>query len=113
MITKLALSCQLTGIVNGPPKQIKITMQAVSPGLKTIQLTSSTNATVDVPSFVTGTTSPVIVTATKINQSPGSPDISIYHKQRVWGDGQLRSGRLYGHDREGSGDSYLPETEQR
>ena len=67
-----ALSCQLTDIVNGPPKQIMITMQDVSPGLKTIQLTSSTNATVAIPSFVAGTTSPVVVTATKINQSESS-----------------------------------------
>ena len=72
VITQLALSCQLTGIVNGPPKQIMITMQAVSPGLDTIQLTSSANATVAIPSFVAGTTSPVIVTATKINQSESS-----------------------------------------
>jgi len=72
VVTRLGLSCQLTGVVNGPPKQIKITMQAESPGLKTIQLTSSTNATVAIPSFVAGTTSPVVVTATKVNQAETS-----------------------------------------
>jgi len=72
VITQLALSCQLTGIVNGPPKQIKIAMQALPPGLNTIQLTSSTNATVAIPSFVVGTTSPVTVTATKVNQAESS-----------------------------------------
>jgi len=72
VVTRLGLSCQLTGVVNGPPKQIKITMQAASPGLKTIQLTSSANATVAIPSFAVGTTSPVVVTATKINQTASS-----------------------------------------
>jgi YVTN family beta-propeller protein len=65
-------SCQLTGIVAGPPEQIQITMQDTGSGLASIQATESVNASVSIPGFSTGTTSPVVVTATKLNQSQGS-----------------------------------------
>jgi len=65
-------TCKLTGTVNGPPVQIFITMQDATSGVKTIQVTSAVNATVDIPSFEAGTTSPLLVTATKLNQSHSS-----------------------------------------
>jgi nidogen-like len=68
-----APSCVLSGVVNGPPKQILITVQDAGSGLKSIAPTSNTtNATVTWPPFATGSTSPLVVTATKINQSLGS-----------------------------------------
>lgn len=65
-------SCTLTGVIAGPPKQIQITAQDSGSGLRSIVVTSSSNATTSVPPFTPGTTSPVVVTATKINQSAGS-----------------------------------------
>jgi hypothetical protein len=65
-------SCQLTSIVNGPPKQLIVTMQDAASGLQTIQLAAEANTTVNVPSFTIGATTPVIVTATKVNQSQSS-----------------------------------------
>jgi hypothetical protein len=67
-----APTCQLTSIVNGPPKQLVVTMQDAASGLQTIQLASEVNATVSIPAFTVGVTTPVVVTATKVNQSQGS-----------------------------------------
>ncbi len=68
--------CSLTGIVAGPPKQLQVTMQDIGSGLNTIQLVSAVNATVDLPPFTPGTTSPVVVTATKVDQS-GTSDVAF------------------------------------
>jgi hypothetical protein len=65
-------SCQLTGVISGPPKQLQVTMQDSGSGLQAIQVTSAVNVTVDVPSFATGTVSPLVVTATKVDQSQSS-----------------------------------------
>jgi hypothetical protein len=65
------VTCLLTGTITGPPKQIQITAQA-SGGLQSINVLDTTNATTVVPAFSTGTTSPVVVTSTKIVQSGGS-----------------------------------------
>jgi hypothetical protein len=65
-------SCALTGVVAGPPKQIQITVQDSDSGLLSVVPTESNNATVQVPPFVPGTTSPQVVTATKIDQSQGA-----------------------------------------
>jgi hypothetical protein len=59
----------LTAVIAGPPKQIQITVQDADDGLKSIVVTTSTNATTVVPPFTVGTTSPVVVTATKIDQT--------------------------------------------
>ncbi len=67
-----APSCQLTSIVNGPPKQLIVTMQDAASGLQTIQLTAEVNTTVSIPSFTVGATTPVTVTATKVDQSQTS-----------------------------------------
>jgi hypothetical protein len=64
-------SCSLLGVINGPPKAIQITTSD-SGGLASIVVTKSTNATTPVPAFTVGTTSPVVVTSTKVNQSASS-----------------------------------------
>ncbi|HEX8849069.1 MAG TPA: hypothetical protein VF761_06030 [Gemmatimonadaceae bacterium] len=53
-------------------KYIEITVQDTKSGLTSIQVMQSTNATTVVPPFPPFTTSPVVVTATKINQASGS-----------------------------------------
>lgn len=65
-------SCALTGVVAGPPKQIQITVQDTGSGLASVQVIQSTNADTVVPPFSVGTTAPVVVTATKIDQTQGS-----------------------------------------
>jgi hypothetical protein len=61
-------TCILTGVIAGPPKQIQITVQAAN-GLQAITVTSTTNGVISVPAFTIGTTSPIVLTATKIDQS--------------------------------------------
>src|SRR5207244_10466042 len=56
----------------GPPAQIDITVQDPGDGLKSVVVTKHVNATVSVPAFTLGTTNPVVITATKTNQSLGS-----------------------------------------
>jgi hypothetical protein len=65
-------SCRLTATIAGPPKQIKITVQDTGSGLGSVVVTSSKNSANTVPPFTPGTTSPVVVTSTKIDQSQGS-----------------------------------------
>jgi hypothetical protein len=62
-------TCALTAVIAGPPKQIQITVQDTDSGLGTVIATTANNATVVVPPFTVGTTSPVVVTATKIDQT--------------------------------------------
>ena len=56
-------------VVAGPPTQLIITFQDTDSGLASIVVTQSDNADTVVPPFAVGTTDPVTVTATKINQS--------------------------------------------
>ncbi len=65
-------SCDLTAVIDGPPKQIQVTVQDPDGGLQSIEVTDSTNATVSVPPFTVGTLDPVVVTGTKIDQSSPS-----------------------------------------
>ena len=65
-------SCALTNVVAGPPKQIQITVQDSNAGIASIQVTESNNASVNVPAFASGTTDPLLVVATKTDQSQGS-----------------------------------------
>ncbi len=53
----------------GPPTQIGIEAQALESGLNDISVIEADNAWVTVPSFSNGTTEPIVITATKINQS--------------------------------------------
>ena len=49
-----------------------MTAQDTASGIKTIVVTTKVNTNVTWPAFVQGTTSPVVVTGTKINQSLAS-----------------------------------------
>jgi hypothetical protein len=53
----------------GPPTQLIVTFQDTGSGLSSLVVTQSDNADTPVPPFVVGTTDPVTVTATKIDQS--------------------------------------------
>jgi hypothetical protein len=53
----------------GPPTQLIVTFQDTGSGLASLVVTQSENADTPVPPFVVGTTDPVTVTATKIDQS--------------------------------------------
>ncbi len=57
-----------TTISSGPPTQAITTIQDGGSGLASIIVTQSDNADTPVPPFTPGTTQPVVVTATKINQ---------------------------------------------
>lgn len=62
-------SVTLANVIAGPPKQIQLSVQDNGSGLQSIIVNTSTNAITVVDPFVTGTTSAVTVTATKVNQS--------------------------------------------
>ena len=64
-------TCMLTATIDGPPKQIQITVQDTG-GLAAIVVDDSTNADTVVPPFTPGTTSPVLIQSTKINQALGA-----------------------------------------
>ena len=66
--------CYLSSTIAGPPKQIQVTVQDTGSGIATIQVDESQNGTVSwspkpIPA---GYTSPILVTATKTNQSKSS-----------------------------------------
>jgi hypothetical protein len=56
-------------VIAGPPTQLVVTVSDSDTGLQSIVVTQSDNADTVVPPFTAGTTDPVTVTATKINQS--------------------------------------------
>lgn len=56
-------------VVFGPPTQLIVTFQDEGSGLDSLVVTQSDNADTVVPPFAAGTTDPVVVTATKIDQS--------------------------------------------
>jgi Putative Ig domain len=62
-------TCKVTALIKGPPTQQQVTVQDTGSGLKSITNIKITNGTVATPSFTQGTTGPVVVTATKTNQS--------------------------------------------
>jgi hypothetical protein len=59
-------------VIAGPPTQLVVTVSDVDTGLQSIVVTQSDNADTPVPPFTVGTTDPVTVTATKIDQSRGA-----------------------------------------
>jgi hypothetical protein len=69
---RLPPTCVLSGTLVGPPKAIQVTVGDTGSGLKSIVVTTSTNATTPVPAFSVGQKTPVVVTATKINQALAS-----------------------------------------
>jgi hypothetical protein len=58
-----------TSEMSGPPAQVFFTFQDTGSGLSTLVVTQSGNADTVVPPFVSGTTDPVVVSSTKIDQS--------------------------------------------
>lgn len=62
-----APDCEITALLEGPPRQLQVTVRDQNSGLATIEVTVNTNASVSVPNFTVGTSDPVVVTATKID----------------------------------------------
>jgi hypothetical protein len=58
-----------TAVISGPPAQAVTTFQDTGSGLVSLVVTRSENADTVVPPFIPGTTEPVVVTSTKIDQS--------------------------------------------
>jgi len=56
-------------VIAGPPTQLQVTVSDPQTGLQSIVVTQSDNADTPVPPFTVGTTDPVVITATKIDQS--------------------------------------------
>lgn len=56
-------------VIAGPPTQLQVTVSDPQTGLQSIVVTQSDNADTPVPPFTVGTTDPVTITATKIDQS--------------------------------------------
>ena len=61
-------TCPLT-VTQGPPTQVTVTVRDAQTGLAEILVTKSENTDTVVPPFTVGSTDPVVVTSTKINQS--------------------------------------------
>jgi hypothetical protein len=60
--------CPITAIA-GPPAQVQVAVQDTGSGLASVVVTKSENADTPVPPFTVGTTDPVNITATKIDQT--------------------------------------------
>ncbi|HEX5760739.1 MAG TPA: hypothetical protein VF121_16240 [Thermoanaerobaculia bacterium] len=65
-------TCFLKAVHPGPPKKIEIQVQDEESGLLFVDVALAENAGVAIPSFEIGTTGPLIVTATKVNQALAS-----------------------------------------
>ena len=61
--------CPITLNDPGPPARIEVTIQDTGTGIAEILVTRSENADTVVPPFTVGTTAPIILSATKIDQS--------------------------------------------
>jgi hypothetical protein len=61
--------CPITLNDPGPPARIEVTIQDTGSGLAEILVTRSENADTVVPPFTVGTTSPVVLSSTKIDQT--------------------------------------------
>ena len=64
--------CVLNAMRSGPPTQSDIKVQDGGSGIASIVVNQSTNADTPVPPFTVGTNDPLIITATKIDQSQRS-----------------------------------------
>lgn len=56
-------------VIAGPPTQLQVTVSDPQTGIQSIVVTQSDNADTPVPPFTVGTTDPVTITATKIDQN--------------------------------------------
>ncbi len=63
------ITCPITLNDPGPPARIEVTFRDTGTGLASLEVTKSINADTVVPPFTPGTTDPVVVSATKIDQS--------------------------------------------
>jgi hypothetical protein len=61
--------CPITLNDPGPPARVEVTIQDTGSGLAEIVVTKSENADTVVPPFTVGTTGPVVLTSTKIDQT--------------------------------------------
>lgn len=61
--------CPITLNDPGPPARIEVTIQDTGTGIAEILVTRSENADTVVPPFTVGTTDPIVLTATKIDQT--------------------------------------------
>lgn len=61
--------CPITLNDPGPPARVEVTIQDTGTGIAEILVTRSENADTVVPPFTVGTTDPIVITATKIDQS--------------------------------------------
>ena len=64
----VAPTCEVTGEFTGPPFRVEFTIQDSGSGLNTINVIEDINATISIPTFSSGSTNPLVVTATKIDQ---------------------------------------------
>jgi 6-phosphogluconolactonase (cycloisomerase 2 family) len=64
--------CAITAVIIGPPKRLQITTQDTGSGIQSVQVLQSTNAVTVVPGFAIGTTNPLIITATTLDQTQSS-----------------------------------------
>ncbi len=62
-------TCVVTALIAGPPEQEQVTVTDTGSGLASITNIEITNGTVSVAPFTPGTTGPVVVTATKTDQT--------------------------------------------
>jgi Putative Ig domain len=62
-------TCKVTALIQGPPAQQQVTVRDAGLGLQAITNIKIVNGTVAPLSFSVGTTGPVVVTATKTNQT--------------------------------------------
>lgn len=65
-------ACVLQRTEPGPPTRIHVLAQDARSGIEKIEILEQANATVDVPSFSPGTTAPLNIVGTKINQAQAS-----------------------------------------
>ncbi|MFZ0391997.1 MAG: CHRD domain-containing protein [Calditrichia bacterium] len=67
-----APTCDLDAVNPGPPVSIDIRVQDMQSGIASIIVLKSKNATVNIPAFTPGDTGPIMVSATKIDNSKGA-----------------------------------------
>lgn len=69
---KPRLKGTISGWHAGPPHQIQMTFQDITEGLAAVSIVKAVNVTVDIPSFVPGTTGRVLAIFTKMDQTQPS-----------------------------------------
>lgn len=71
-VDTLSPSCAVTGGTPGPPATLEITIQDDESGLAQINVLIANNVSINIPPFTVGTNDPVVVVATKLDQSQTS-----------------------------------------